>query len=814
MRIPVRNTLPCAGLDFPNTRLCGTREVIIYDLLGRRSIHSELSSSSPTFHSTQAEPRPYPLAFLASYISLIATNIMTRTNNTPSTSRLAQKPHPPSTFQRARTYSQSQSRRSSLHGASTTLQVSWFLKSSLPRKRGTPLPYEVQKRTFFGMGEIVGVIANPSETLRSLRDSKRMLDETRRELEESRERAQLSPTHTFSPLPGFYDRPAEIKAIQCTLRGEPSFTVLFGASSVGKTALLRQVLTSSEYHVLHFDLRIAGFADLASLYFSLSQQMESFFMGVSKDPDMPGYEEFEKEAWAFKHDRLGVERRVSAANGDGQGAAMLGEIKTSDIARIMELFQSSLLKYWTFQPSLDAKPQSREDVDSTSTKSQTQPSSRMSSRLSMFLRRHKKNEVKADKGKRAQVNGNGEAIEKPQERKPPVKKMPVFLIDEAHKLPALIRSRDTMKCILDAMLVLTKQDRLCHVIHATSDPFYQTWLRQLNVMQHCKILTVGDYPRVDTRKYFRERILPTVPERLRSGLQFEKLYDAFGGKVAHWQDFVADYVNANGHLEIHQSSHFLQAHALLNLHVIHSAQAVPAQTISEQEARSPRQSQQNGAQPNLNRVNSMGPAPVTSGSGFRIYSPLNGDLHTNPMAFSPTEPESSDSGAEYSATQLLRVMNRFIQPGTRALSYFILCREMGARAIDAMVRGKILDIRWTDTISREGYDPRVMSMRIRESMPAVQRQANSSGTVVNDADILNELSEDDDMFALTEEEIMRMSQQQWEILGAEDEEQIVGPKLVPVTPIMRYAMRKVVDEYRDDDRTVSEYESLAEVEEY
>lgn len=292
-------------------------------------------------------------------------------------------------------------------------------------------------------------------------------------------------------------------------------------------------------------------------------------------------------------------------------------------------------------------------------------------------------------------------------------------------------------------------------------------------------------------------------------------------------------VNANGHLEsklssksilrascswraclVHQSSHFLQAHALLNLHVIHSAQAAPAQTISEQEARSPRQSQQNGAQPNLNRVNSMGPAPVTSGSGFRIYSPLNGDLHTNPMAFSPTEPESSDSGAEYSATQLLRVMNRFIQPGTRALSYFILCREMGARAIDAMVRGKILDIRWTDTISREGYDPRVMSMRIRESMPAVQRQANSSGTVVNDADILNELSEDDDMFALTEEEIMRMSQQQWEILGAEDEEQIVGPKLVPVTPIMRYAMRKVVDEYRDDDRTVSEYESLAEVEEY
>lgn len=116
-----------------------------------------------------------------------------------------------------------------------------------------------------------------------------------------------------------------------------------------------------------------------------------------------------------------------------------------------------------------------------------------------------------------------------------------------------------MKCLLDAMLVLTKQDRLCHVVHATSDPFYQTWLRQLNVMQHCKvrviratsfrrlltlsnqIITIGDYSRADIRRFFRERILPSVPERLRPGLEFEKIYEAFGGKLAHWQDYVADY---------------------------------------------------------------------------------------------------------------------------------------------------------------------------------------------------------------------------------------------------------------------------------
>ena len=63
--------------------------------------------------------------------------------------------------------------------------------------------------------------------------------------------------------------------------------------------------------------------------------------------------------------------------------------------------------------------------------------------------------------------------------------------------PTLIQSTGAMKCLLDAMLVLTKQDRLCHVIHATSEPFYQTWLRKANVMQHCKVCTpTKAFPRV------------------------------------------------------------------------------------------------------------------------------------------------------------------------------------------------------------------------------------------------------------------------------------------------------------------------------
>jgi hypothetical protein len=47
-------------------------------------------------------------------------------------------------------------------------------------------------------------------------------------------------------------------------------------------------------------LRIAGFADLASLYLSLSQQMELYFEEISSK--MPGYEDFVREAWSFKVD--------------------------------------------------------------------------------------------------------------------------------------------------------------------------------------------------------------------------------------------------------------------------------------------------------------------------------------------------------------------------------------------------------------------------------------------------------------------------------------------------------------------------------
>ncbi|EGO01030.1 hypothetical protein SERLA73DRAFT_50217 [Serpula lacrymans var. lacrymans S7.3] len=117
-----------------------------------------------------------------------------------------------------------------------TSTIHWLFRSNLPNRRSSVYSTDLGRRNFFGMGEIFSVLTNPSDTVRSLTESKRLLEEARREIKENKERSQLRTKHTFSRLPGFIARQAEIRAIERTLEGEPSFTVLFGASSVGKVS--------------------------------------------------------------------------------------------------------------------------------------------------------------------------------------------------------------------------------------------------------------------------------------------------------------------------------------------------------------------------------------------------------------------------------------------------------------------------------------------------------------------------------------------------------------------------------------------------
>jgi hypothetical protein len=136
-----------------------------------------------------------------------------------------------------------------------------------------------------------------------------------------------------------------------------------------------------------------------------------------------------------------VERRNSDKS-NGQG-----EVKTSDLARLMELFQvtprfpfyhlspveahlqSSLLRYWEFQPA---------DDESSSSFSKR----RQSSDSSVHTRVDPDSPTSPSKRKARWWRFKGKDKEKPtqieepkdKEKVKPKKKMPVLFFDEAHKL--------------------------------------------------------------------------------------------------------------------------------------------------------------------------------------------------------------------------------------------------------------------------------------------------------------------------------------------------------------------------------------------
>lgn len=56
------------------------------------------------------------------------------------------------------------------------------------------------------------------------------------------------------------------------------------------------------------------------------------------------------------------------------------------------------------------------------------------------------------------------------------KKIPVIAFDEAHKLSYLLNDKEAHQMLFDALGVFTTQDRLCHVIHITSDSFHEKLL--------------------------------------------------------------------------------------------------------------------------------------------------------------------------------------------------------------------------------------------------------------------------------------------------------------------------------------------------
>lgn len=206
------------------------------------------------------------------------------------------------------------------------------------------------------------------------------------------------------------------------------------------------------------------------------------------------------------------------------------------------------------------------------------------------------------------------------------------------------------------------------------------------------------------------------------------------------------------------------------------------------------------------------------GTGFHIYSPLNGRQNDPNRKDDDAIEEVDYQPPGFTANQLLEVMARMTQDPFLEkpyISYFPLCREMGITAVDAMVRGRVLDLQWTDPVSRDILDGAEMEAMRPGSMAAGMETRH--GAAATNETMVEVESLEGDMSPLSTSD--RDYDRPWTEKNREPRK-VVGPRLTPITPIMRYAMRVVLQEYSvdgEDDRrrsAASEYASLSDVDEY
>jgi hypothetical protein len=205
--------------------------------------------------------------------------------------------------------------------------------------------------------------------------------------------------------------------------------------------------------------------------------------------------------------------------------------------------------------------------------------------------------------------------------------------------------------------------------------------------------------------------------------------------------------------------------------------------------------------------------PNLGPAGFRIYTPVPNTAGPE-SSFAALTGAGDDRtmamvagyyAADFTAMQLLKVMSRLTQSGEAHLAYFLMCRELGVRAVDGIVKGRVLDLRWTEIVTKEVFE--VEEPRERVTVPPPM------GPRISVAAIDGLMAEEGDMVPVTPVSPDAPQTLAEDMAPEYSESDVVGPKLVATTPIMRYAMREVVREYEDEQST-SEYASLTDVDEY
>ncbi|CAG8435715.1 6211_t:CDS:2 [Diversispora eburnea] len=311
------------------------------------------------------------------------------------------------------------------------------------------------KKCQFSILTLLKTLTNPlTLLLENLDKPKKTIQEIKVQALETYEKFNCPSTHTFNKTPNFVGREKEKIVIEEILNNSFKWIVVSGVERVGKTALLREILSDDKYNVIHFDLRIPGFANLHSFVTEFSYRIETFLLRLSEN------QQFDKESAKVLEDQaIGIK------------------------PKLLEKFHASLLKYHSL----------------------------------------KKDKIH--------------------------KQIPVIFIDEAHKLRNLIKDDEALQILFDMMVVFATQDKLCQVIHSTSDDFYDRFLTKTS---HIKFLVIGDLNYSNISHIFYKDLLPSVPKEFRENLvrMEDDLYEIFGGNIVDWQNFVQDYKISCGNLTI------------------------------------------------------------------------------------------------------------------------------------------------------------------------------------------------------------------------------------------------------------------------
>ncbi|CAG8443198.1 12265_t:CDS:2 [Funneliformis mosseae] len=404
-----------------------------------------------------------------------------------------------------------------------------------PCRKSSPFSIRPAHSRTFSIFNLLRTIVGPlSFVSRSLSQPQKATQELESQALATYEKIKLPITHTFNRIPGFLGREHEIRILNDLLSGDPKFLIVNGSTRLcGKnlSATRGPIRRSISCDLHRFANPRSRFADLISFISEFASRLEIFFTRIASF--YPNLKVFEDEAIALRSLRLsGPEsyekkqllQNVQQSEGDDETDAysVAKSQNRSDLAKLLEKFQAGLLMYHGVD--LNEKGEEKKEDDEKD--------------------RYRIHEHDKDTRK---------------------KKIPIIVFDEAHKLRYLLNDNEALQILLDALVVFTVQDSLCHIIHVTSDAFYGRLLAQ---KLHTKSLIIGDLSRSEVNKYFHKTLVPTVPQEIREGIfkMEDDLHKVLGGRILYWKSFVQDYILSNGRLTIETFEPFIRAqHQLILL---------------------------------------------------------------------------------------------------------------------------------------------------------------------------------------------------------------------------------------------------------